>query len=75
MKIKFFKEHIINYEDRVGLSKKTVTISLLYLWVMLSFSIFYIGKLTMTVLLLFIGITVSIHIVWISKAKKKGIIK
>lgn len=69
MKISFFKEHIENYEYREGLSRKTVTISLCYLWGMLSVSMILISSLWMSFLLASIGVTVTIHILWMAKAK------
>ena len=72
MKIPFFKEHIENYEHKTGLSRKTVIISLSYLWGMLLFSMLILKNVWIACLLLFIGTSVTIHILCIAKAKKKN---
>lgn len=69
MKIGFFKEHIENYKLRTGLSKKTVIISLAYLWGMLLLSLCLVQKIWLLALLICIGIIVTIHILCISKSK------
>lgn len=69
MKINFFKEHIENYKSRTGLSKKTVSISLTYLWGMLVLSISFIQTLWVAILLLGIGLAVTLHILWIAQSK------
>lgn len=70
MKISFFKEHVENYEKRIGLRKKTVLISLLWLWSMLLISIFIVKNIRITFLLLLIGIAVTIHILLMAGSLK-----
>ena len=70
-KTPFFGEYIRNYKDRKGISKRTMTISLIFLWGMLSFAAFYVGKPPIMCLLAVIGIAVTIHIVWIAKPGKE----
>lgn len=69
--ISFFREHIENYENRTGLSRKTVAISLSYLWGMLVLSMVVIQTVWISLLLFSIGTAVTLHILWISKAKQK----
>lgn len=67
--IPFLGEHITNYRNKTGLTKKTVVMSLTFLWSMLILSCFLIERLVMTLLLLVIGIAVTIHIIFISKGR------
>lgn len=69
MKIPFFKEYIDNYKLKTGLSRKTVIISLSYLWGMLLISILLMKTLWISLLLLLIGLAVTIHILWVSRIK------
>lgn len=69
MKITFFREHIENYEKREGLSRKTVLISLSWLWSMLILSMLLVQLLWLACLLSIIGIAVSLHIIFMAKAK------
>lgn len=69
MKIGFFREHIDNYERRTGLSKRTVGISLGYLWGMMILSIALIQTLWIRLLLLAIGTAVTVHILWMARSK------
>lgn len=71
MKITFFREHIENYKYRKGLSRKNVTISLSYLWVMLLISILVVEKLWVALLLLAIGSGVTTHILLMAKGKNR----
>jgi uncharacterized protein len=71
MKMTFFREHIENYEKRAGLSRKTVLISLSWLWSMLILSMLLVQLLWLACLLSIIGIAVSLHIIFMAKAKVK----
>ena len=71
MKISFFREHIENYECRTGLSRKTIIISLSYLWGMLFLSMLLIQTSWISFLLFSIGIAVTSHILWMAKARRK----
>ena len=64
-------EYIKNYRDRNGISRKTMMISLIFLWAMLIISTLHIRKLWFICLMALIGTAVTIHIVWISKPKKR----
>ncbi len=71
MRIGFFREHIENYQNRQGLSNKTLAFSLAYLWGMLLISMLLILKPWMTLLLSAIGIAVTIHLLCMAKRKIK----
>ncbi len=69
MQIGFFREHIENYENRNGLSQKTITISLVYLWGMLLLSALLVRKLWLVLLLAVVGIAVTAHLLYMAKGK------
>lgn len=69
MKIKFFKEYIESYEQRSGLSKKTVAKSLIWLWGMLLLSMFMMKTIWLSLILSAIGTAVTTHILWIAKPR------
>ncbi len=71
LRIPFFREYIENYQNRKGLSRKTLTKSLCFLWGMLILSMILTGKLWLILLLTFIGTCVTIHIILISRPKTK----
>lgn len=71
MRIGFFREHIENYERRTGLGRKTVAISLGYLWAMLLLSVYCLDTLWVRLLLLFIGAAVTVHILCIARPKEQ----
>lgn len=70
MKIAFFREHIENYENRTGLTRKTVAVSLGYLWGMLLLSMLLISKAWVVGLLCAIGAAVTIHILCVARARR-----
>lgn len=69
MRIPFFRDHIENYEKRTGLPRRTVSISLVWLWAMLIISIAIIKTLWISILLIFIGIAVTTHILLMARAR------
>lgn len=69
MRIGFFREYIENYQNRAGLSKKTVVISLSYLWGMLLLSMLLVKTGWIIGLLCFVGIAVSIHILSVARSR------
>ena len=69
MKIPFFREHVENYQCRTGLSRKTVYLSVGWLWGMLLLSMVFLETLWFSFLLFFIGIAVTSHILCMAKAK------
>lgn len=70
MNIPFFREHIENYHQRKGLSRKTFIRSMLWLWSTLLISIVIIDSLYTKVLLVFIGSMVTWHLYSMSKPKE-----
>ena len=71
MKIPFFREHIENYEQRIGLSRKTFWLSMGWLWSMLVLSIALVQDNWISLLLMLIGAAVTIHILWIAQPKDR----
>ena len=70
LKITFFREHLTNYRQRTGLKKRTVAVSLGFLWVMLCVSMLVIGTLWCTLLLTCVGAAVTAHLLFIARPKK-----
>lgn len=71
LKIKFFREHVDNYTNRKGLTKKTMITSLVFLWLMLTLSAVTSNTWYMYLILGLVGIGVTIHIICIAKPKAK----
>lgn len=69
MKIEFFREHIENYEHRTGLRRKTVAISLGYLWGMMLLSMLLVRRWPVALLLCFIGAAVTAHILVMARKR------
>lgn len=72
MKISFFREHIENYESRTGLSRKTVWISMSWLWGMLLLSMVLLKTSWISCLLFLVGAAVTSHILWMARAKDRN---
>lgn len=70
MRIPFFKEYIESYEQKIGLSRKTVVKSIGWLWCTLLLSMFLTRKVWISLLLVIVGTAVSSHILYISKCRK-----
>lgn len=66
MKIPFVNEHIANYHNKKGLRKKTVTVSLVFLWAMLFVSGLLIKNLWVILCLFLVGFSVTLHILWVA---------
>jgi uncharacterized membrane protein YbaN (DUF454 family) len=71
MKIPFVCEYIRNYEQGTGIPRRTVAISLSFLWVMLAVSSFAVRIAWVICLLAVVGIAVTIHILCVAKPRKK----
>ncbi len=71
LKSAFFQEHLTNYQRRTGLQKRTVCVSLTFLWGMLCLSMALSGKLWVVLLLCGVGIAVTLHILCIARPKKR----
>ena len=69
LRIPVFREHIENYEKRTGLPRKTVRISLTWLWSTLFVSMILIQKVWIIAFLFIVGLCVTLHILSIAKAK------
>ncbi len=72
LRVKFFKEHLTNYQQRTGLQRKTVVTSLSFLWAMLFYSMLVIGKLWALLLLTGVGTAVTAHILCIARPKPRS---
>lgn len=73
MRLPFFSEYIRSYQEGKGISRKTVAISLIFLWSMLVISAFHIRTVWIVCCLAVVGIAVTIHIVWLAKGRKRSI--
>ncbi len=71
MEIPFFKEHIENYENRCGLSKKTLSFSMIWLWGGLLLSMFLSDAAWIKMMLFFVGVAVTWHLMWMSRCREK----
>lgn len=67
----FFGEHIRNYRERGGLSRRTLITSLAFLWGMLALSGLLAQKLWLAALLLFVGAAVTVHLIMIAKPRRQ----
>lgn len=68
MKINFFREHYENYQNRTGLPRKNVIISLTWLWGLLILSMVLV-KSYWGLLLILVGFGVTWHILHMAKRK------
>ncbi len=73
--IPFFREHIQNYVNKTGLSRRTVLISMIWLWGMLLLSMVIIQNFWISTILIFIGIAVTVHILYIARGKGRKKVK
>lgn len=65
-----FGEHIENYQNRQGLSRKTVLFSLVFLWGMLALSWFFLRTFWVIALLLLIGVAVTVHVLCMARPRR-----
>lgn len=70
-KSRLFGDYITNYRERTGLRKRTVVISLVFLWGMLGISVVFIGALWAAILLPCVGVAVTAHILYMSLPKNR----
>lgn len=70
MAIPFVNEYICNYQDRKGMSRRTVGVSLVFLWLMLAIAACNVRVPWIIVCLVLVGIAVTVHIIWISQPKR-----
>ncbi|HWQ74261.1 MAG TPA: YbaN family protein [Syntrophomonas sp.] len=71
-KSRLFSDYITNYQERNGLSRRTVLTSLAFLWIMLGISVAVIKALWAAILMPCIGLAVTIHILCIARPKNKN---
>lgn len=71
LRIKFFREYFESYTLGCPLKKKTVMLSLTFLWGMLTLSCVLVGNVSMTVILGLIGLAVTVHILYMTKTRTK----
>ena len=71
MRVPFFNQHIQNYQNRTGLSRKTVVVSLLFLWGMLLLSGLLVKTFWVIALLFLVGVAVTTHILWVARPKHR----
>lgn len=69
---KIFGPYIRNYQDKAGLTLKSKIFSLIFLWGMISVSIFFLTEeLHIKIILILIAIAVTIHILTIKKLNEE----
>lgn len=69
MRNRFFAEHLENYQKRTGLRRRTVVVSLGFLWGVLCLSMVAMGKLWAMLLLIAVGTAVTMHILCIARPR------
>ncbi len=69
MRVSYFREFIETYQHRRGLSKKTLIVSLFWLWAMMLLSMILTKKLWVVILLTLIGAAVTTHLFRMSRAR------
>jgi len=67
LKIPIFREHIENYERKTGLPRKTVRMSLIWLWGTLLISMILIREFWIIALLMLVGVCVTLYLHKISR--------
>lgn len=68
-KSRLFSDYITNYRERKGLQKRSVAISLIFLWTMLGLSVAWLQALWAVILMPCIGAAVTVHILYIARPK------
>lgn len=62
---KVFGKYISDYREGLGVPKKVKIVTLIFLWVTISISIFFLNNLHIRITLIIIAVLVSIHIILI----------
>jgi len=70
LQMPLLRELLQNYQNRAGLSNKTVLLSFLYIWTGLSVSVALIKIVWVRLMLCAIGIVLTVHILYMTGAKK-----
>jgi uncharacterized membrane protein YbaN (DUF454 family) len=71
MKIPFVSEYISSYKAGKGISRRTVTVSLAFLWVTLAVSAIIVKTPWVMICLAVVGVAVTVHLVKMSKPRKR----
>ncbi|MDL2236031.1 YbaN family protein [Christensenellaceae bacterium OttesenSCG-928-L17] len=71
LQIKFFSDYYESYKHGVGLRRKNVCGSLVFLWSMLILSGVLVENLAVRILLAVVGAAVTAHILYLSKDRPK----
>lgn len=77
LRISWIREYYESYTAGKGVCKRTVAISLSFLWGMLFLSMVIVQKTWLILLLIAVGVAVTIHIRWVSRRRipKKVLLK
>ena len=70
LRVPFFREHIENYKKRTGLSRRTLALSLTFLWGMLSLSMLLSQKPWALAVLPLIGCAVTAHLLYMARGRR-----
>lgn len=73
MRIPFVRDHISNYQNRVGLPRKTVIVNLVFLWGILLISCTFVKSVWLMGLLSAVGAAVTVHILHMAKPKNSAL--
>jgi uncharacterized membrane protein YbaN (DUF454 family) len=71
MKIPLVGEYVRNHEQGVGIPRRTVAVSLAFLWIMLCASALAVHKTWVICILAAVGAAVTIHILCVAKPRRK----
>jgi uncharacterized protein len=69
MSIQFVRDYVNHYEHHREIPRKTVWLSMVWLWGMLSLSMVMVRELWIQIALVVIGVGVTAHIAWIAKKR------
>ena len=70
-KSRLFSDYLTNYRERTGLRRRTIVLSLIFLWAMLALGAWHLQALWAYVLFPCIGAGVTAHILYMSLPKKR----
>lgn len=72
MEMPFFGAHVRNYQNRTGLSRRTLMGSLCFLWGMLVLSCLLVEVVWVRLLLVGVGAAVTAHLFWMARPGRRG---
>ena len=70
LRLPVFGEHIRNYQTRAGLTRRTMAVSLAFLWGMLALSAALIRKPWVLALLFVVGAAVTVHLAVMARPRR-----